>query len=118
MASLAEVMAEGAKRGRKFTVIEGVVYDITDYIAKHPGGQLIESAVGMDSTVLFSNHHPFTEKARQTLKQFEVKDRTVAKGECYPHSSFYDELVARLKVSAFDYRHVLPRLIVLASVFE
>ncbi len=98
MSSLAEVMAEGVKRGRKFTVIEGVAYDITDYIAKHPGGQLIESAVGMDATVLFANHHPFSEKARAVLKQFVVEDVAVAKGECYPRSSFFDELVARLKV--------------------
>ena len=35
-------------------VLNGVVYDITDYAAKHPGGAIIFDAGGKDGTALFS----------------------------------------------------------------
>lgn len=34
--------------------LNGIVYDITDYIKKHPGGAVIMDAAGSDGTVLFS----------------------------------------------------------------
>ena len=94
----AAILAEGAAKGRKWTIIEGDVYDITDYIPTHPGGQLIESIVGIDGSVLFANHHPFTESPRLVLKKYLLKDVVVPKSECYPRSSFYDEFIRRLKV--------------------
>ena len=36
--------------------VQGVVYDITDYIAKHPGGKIIMEGAGKDATNLFSSH--------------------------------------------------------------
>ena len=42
----------------KWTVVDGDVYDITNYIAIHPGGKKkIERGVGKDSTVMFYKFH-------------------------------------------------------------
>lgn len=35
--------------------MQGVVYDITNYISKHPGGKIILDGAGKDATGLFSN---------------------------------------------------------------
>ncbi len=37
-----------------WTIIKGNVYDITDYITTHPGGNVIEQACGKDGTTLFT----------------------------------------------------------------
>lgn len=34
--------------------VQGIVYDMTDYVAKHPGGKIIMEGAGKDATVLFS----------------------------------------------------------------
>ena len=42
----------------KWTVIDGDVYDITNYIAIHPGGvKKVNLGVGKDSTVMFHKFH-------------------------------------------------------------
>ena len=42
----------------KWTVIDGRVYDITNYIKQHPGGvKKIEKGVGKDSSVMFHKFH-------------------------------------------------------------
>ena len=42
----------------KWTVIDGDVYDITNYIKMHPGGvKKINLGVGKDSTVMFHKFH-------------------------------------------------------------
>ena len=43
----------------KWTVIDGVVYDITNYIDMHPGGKKkIMRGIGVDSTEIFHKSHP------------------------------------------------------------
>lgn len=43
---------------RQVTVIRGEVYDITDFLDKHPGGrQLINLACRRDATVMFESYH-------------------------------------------------------------
>lgn len=34
--------------------IKGKVYDVTEYVKKHPGGRIIFKGVGEDATTLFS----------------------------------------------------------------
>jgi len=40
--------------------VHGVVYDLTQYAKRHPGGKdkLMEGA-GKDATILFDYHHPW-----------------------------------------------------------
>lgn len=52
-----------------WTIIDGAVYGLGDFLQKHPGGPLILRAVGEDATELFYSHHfqagtAFTELAR------------------------------------------------------
>ena len=37
-----------------WTIIDGSVYDITSYVNRHPGGNAIELACGVDGTSLFT----------------------------------------------------------------
>lgn len=51
-----------------FTTIEGKVYDITDFVNKHPGGAMMaQLAVNRDSTYMFWSYHTNQKHARQIL---------------------------------------------------
>lgn len=39
--------------------INGRVYDVTYYAAKHPGGSVIKSGFGKEATTLFNKYHPW-----------------------------------------------------------
>jgi cytochrome b involved in lipid metabolism len=78
-----EEVASKNSRTECWTIIAGVVYDITDYIDYHPGGDTILLACGKDSTELFLNRRnedgepvgsgrPHSETAQQMLYEFEI----------------------------------------------
>ena len=47
------------KKEDAWTIIENKVYNITHWIPKHPGGDIIKQALGKDATQLFiANNHP------------------------------------------------------------
>jgi cytochrome b involved in lipid metabolism len=55
--TLAEV-AQNNSRSSCWTVINGFVYNITDYIKRHPGGEAAISKIcGVDGTSIFNNMH-------------------------------------------------------------
>lgn len=65
---------EVAKHNRKddvWCVIKGVVYDITNYWKRHPGGTIIFEAAGKDGTSLYNKYHPWV-NAAFLLKNCEV----------------------------------------------
>jgi cytochrome b involved in lipid metabolism len=37
-------------------VLKGVVYDVTQYAARHPGGSVIYDAAGKDGTALYGKY--------------------------------------------------------------
>lgn len=44
-----------AKNGRGLVAIAGVVHDVTDFVASHPGGKaMINSGIGKDATAMFN----------------------------------------------------------------
>ncbi|KAK0935906.1 stearoyl-CoA 9-desaturase [Friedmanniomyces endolithicus] len=44
-----------AKNGRGLVAVAGVVHDVTDFIADHPGGKaMIKSGLGKDATAMFN----------------------------------------------------------------
>lgn len=56
--TLAEVKKHN-KKGDAWTLIENKVYNISSWIPKHPGGEIIMQAVGKDATQLFNARgHP------------------------------------------------------------
>ena len=56
--SLGEVKKHN-KKDDAWTIIENKVYNISSWIPKHPGGEIIMQAVGKDATQLFlNNNHP------------------------------------------------------------
>lgn len=64
-----------AAKGEAYMCISGKVYDVTDFAKRHPGGDIIYNAVGIDATILFETHHsmvPDLQKLRATLDKFCV----------------------------------------------
>lgn len=54
-----------------FTIINGRVYDLKDWIKKHPGGPVIKKALGKDATEMFETiGHP--DYARQILNNYLI----------------------------------------------
>lgn len=50
-----EQLAKHNTKAHCWMCVQGVVYDITDYVAKHPGGKIILEGAGKDATNLFSS---------------------------------------------------------------
>ena len=69
-----------------WTVISGEVYDLTDYVIRHPGGNEILRACGTDATSLFNS--------RQTTDGQPVGSGT-------PHSQAAREQLTQLKIGKF-----------------
>jgi len=54
--TLAEV-AQHSRPDSHWTVVDGKVYDLTTFLPKHPGGNLIQATGGSDATVLYHTYH-------------------------------------------------------------
>lgn len=52
-----------SKRSDCWMAIKGVVYDCTDYVKRHPGGDVIMDAAGADGTQLFNKYHSWVNTA-------------------------------------------------------
>ena len=68
-----------------WTIISGKVYNVTDFISRHPGGSEILRACGTDATTLFTTRHtesgeavgsgtPHSSNAESQLNQFLLGD--------------------------------------------
>lgn len=56
-----------------WAAIDGTVYDLTDWIGQHPGGEgAIESLCGTDGTEAFTAQHEGNEKVADRLSGFEL----------------------------------------------
>lgn len=80
--TLSEV-AQHASRDDCWAIISGDVYDLTEFINRHPGGDEILRACGTDATTLFNS--------RQTQEGQAV-------GSGSPHSQAASEQLAKLKI--------------------
>ena len=75
--TLKEVAKQDGKDGdRVWIVIYDMVYDVTDYMSKHPGGpELIEEYAGQDATRGFDDFGHSSD-AKRLLKNFLVGELT------------------------------------------
>jgi cytochrome b involved in lipid metabolism len=78
-----EEVAQHNSRKDCWTVISGEVYDLTDFVISHPGGNEILRACGIDATSLFNEREtadgqpvgsgtPHSQTARERLKQLKI----------------------------------------------
>lgn len=66
-----------------WTIISGSVYDITDYVARHPGGDVIAEACGTDGTTMFT-------------KRQDSRGNSIGSGEA--HSTSAESQLAQFKI--------------------
>ena len=56
-----------------YTVVGGQVFDLTQWINEHPGGEeAILSLCGVDGTAAFTKQHGSSEKAQKVLQSFFI----------------------------------------------
>ncbi|MEI7578441.1 MAG: cytochrome b5-like heme/steroid binding domain-containing protein [bacterium] len=58
-----------------WTIVGGNVYDLTSFVGRHPGGDVILQACGIDGTNLFNNRNglgPHPGKAETTLATLKI----------------------------------------------
>lgn len=58
-------------------LIDGKVYDVTEYVARHPGGKAVVEGCGKDSTELYETRPmgsgtPHSDKAREGLANYLI----------------------------------------------
>lgn len=67
-----EVEAHRTK-GNFWTVVDGIVYDLSNYVDDHPGGPMIMNAAGADASVMFHTYHIHDPaKAAAVLRKFRI----------------------------------------------
>eukprot|EP01100_Stratorugosa_tubuloviscum_P003052 TRINITY_DN1721_c0_g1_i1.p1 TRINITY_DN1721_c0_g1~~TRINITY_DN1721_c0_g1_i1.p1 ORF type:complete len:447 (+),score=162.68 TRINITY_DN1721_c0_g1_i1:104-1444(+) len=79
-------------------IIHGKVYDVTKFISKHPGGELIIQGAGRDATPMFESSHPEFVKEK-VLPKYHI-------GSVKNYKSFYtwdSEFYRVLKKRVFNY---------------
>mmetsp|Transcript_31433 Transcript_31433/g.100524 ORF Transcript_31433/g.100524 Transcript_31433/m.100524 type:complete len:456 (-) Transcript_31433:142-1509(-) len=62
----------------KEMIIRGRVYDVSDFIKRHPGGSIIKLSLGSDATDAYNNFHIRSKKADKMLRA--LPSRSVADG--------------------------------------
>lgn len=70
--SMADIASHNGKASC-YTAIRGNIYDLTDWISKHPGGEgAILSICGKDGTTAFVNQHGGKGRPEATLASFKI----------------------------------------------
>ena len=79
--------------------IHGKNYDLRKFVERHPGGQdIILMTQGKDCTELFESYHTFTNKHKQILDKYYIKDVPDYKSDFdWDNTPFYDECKAAVK---------------------
>lgn len=79
--------------------IDARVYDVTDFVHRHPGGkEILLLATGRDATDLFVSYHPFTDLPRKVLDKYCIGTLATFEHPVYkPPSGFYKEAAAAVK---------------------
>ena len=71
-------VATHARADDCWVIVRGGVYDVTAFVPRHPGGNMIYVKAGGECTALFDSYHP--EKARGVLEKYRIGDLTREEG--------------------------------------
>jgi nitrate reductase (NAD(P)H) len=74
-----ETVAAHANPEDCWMVINNNIYNVTDYVASHPGGKAISAGCGKDATELFEtrpkgSQTPHSDKARDIMAKYYIGD--------------------------------------------
>jgi predicted heme/steroid binding protein len=84
-----EVSKHNSKETGIWTIIDGKVYDITEWVPKHPGGVIpIMRIAGKDGTDLFKNNPFHKGKNTEGIIRFIVDYRVFGSGSTYLTQTF------------------------------
>ena len=72
-------VAQHATPDSNWIIVDDKVYDVTKFVPRHPGGNMIHVNAGGECTALFESYHPL--KARAVLEKFYIGDVVVAEEE-------------------------------------
>jgi cytochrome b involved in lipid metabolism len=105
-----EVRKHNTVESRMWVAIEGKVYDITDFLSKHPGGQeLLKISAGRDCTDLFNSYHNLTKRPLEILPKYQIGVlSTYELNQFKPDSGFYKECCERVR-SYFEENELHPK---------
>jgi cytochrome b involved in lipid metabolism len=83
----------------QWVIIRGVVYDVTEWADRHPGGaELIQLHAGRECTDTFDSYHPFSQRADKILSKYAI-GKLVGPTEFptyKPDTGFYKECASRV----------------------
>lgn len=109
------------REGEALTCIHGKVYSLKEFVRKHPGGEIIENAIGVDATALFESYHSLsTREYTKLLQRYQVG---VMK-DYRPVANFDTEFSRELKAECKKYmagklprQHITNPLLIAFSLF-
>jgi fatty acid desaturase/predicted heme/steroid binding protein len=92
-------LAEHNSEESAWIAVDGKVYDITEFVERHPGGrELLLLAVGREATELVSSYHPFTDAPRTVLKKYLIGSLATFEHPVFrPDTGFYREAAGAVK---------------------
>lgn len=92
-------LAQHASEESAWIAVDGSVYDVTEFVDRHPGGrEILLLALGRDATDLFVSYHPFTELPRKILAKYRIGSLATFEHPVYRQDSgFYREICHAVK---------------------
>lgn len=98
--TMAEVATHDGRDGSYWLEVQGEVYDMSAFVARHPGGELIRLGAGRHGTTLFEAYHPgpALDRARRVLGKQVPRVGTLAAAEREPYGdpAFFDAVRTRV----------------------
>lgn len=90
-----DVTATEKDESQFLTVIRGKVYDLSNFVARHPGGDVIRLAAGRDASILFESYHPRGMASK--LAPFQIGTCQDAPCPKQQDSAFYNTVTERVE---------------------